>query len=206
MPRPARLAPALLLTATLLVGCGDDSDPADRPALSATEHNDADVAFATDMVPHHAQALQMADLTLGRDLSPEMAALVEDIRAAQAPEIETMVDWLVAWDEPVPETARDHANAGHSGDGSEDGTDHGDSGHDMPGMLSDEDLSELEAARGDAFEDLWLTLMVEHHEGAVEMAERQVAEGRFRPAVELARTIVSAQEAEIEAMEELLAD
>ena len=79
--------------------------------MSETDHNDADVAFATDMIQHHAQALSMVDLTEGRTLDPEVKQLAEDIRATQAPEIEKMADWLQDWDEKVPATMRDHSNA-----------------------------------------------------------------------------------------------
>ena len=95
-----------------LSGCGDDSPGGDNDTGNArTDHNDADVAFASDMIQHHAQALAMVDLTVGRDLDPEVEALAEAIRAAQGPEIETMTDWLTEWDEPIPATVRDHVNA-----------------------------------------------------------------------------------------------
>ncbi len=96
MPPRSRSAGALALGLVLalgVAGCGEGSS-ADTTAVSTTEHNDADVRFASEMVQHHAQALSMVDLTLGRDLSPEVATLAEDIRGAQAPEIETMTDWL----------------------------------------------------------------------------------------------------------------
>ncbi len=102
-----------------VTGCGSDAsnaEPSSRSSVSATEHNQADVTFASDMVQHHAQALSMVDLTTGRDLDPAVRALGEDIRAAQAPEIETMSDWLQTWGEEVPETVRDHAHGGHGDD------------------------------------------------------------------------------------------
>ena len=75
--------------------------------MSTTEHNDADVEFASNMLQHHAQALSMVDLTRGRTLDPEVQQLAEQIRDAQAPEIEIFTDWLTDWDEEVPETVRD---------------------------------------------------------------------------------------------------
>ena len=112
---------------------------------SATEHNDADVTFASDMSTHHAQALSMVDLTLDRPLDPEVQALAEDIRAAQGPEIETMADWLTEWGEEVPATMRDHANAGHDMGDMSDTMD--DMGHDdMPGMMTADDMDGLENA------------------------------------------------------------
>ena len=190
----ARAALVLGLTLTLSA-CGSDGASTDTTTeVSTTEHNDADVAFATDMIQHHAQALAMVDLTIGRDLDPDVTALAEDIRAAQGPEIETMVDWLTDWNEPIPETVRDHANAGH-GD-----ADHGD----MPGMMSAEDMAALEGASAAEFADMWLDMMIKHHEGAIEMAENEASEGQYKPAVDLAGDIVESQTAEIEKMEGLL--
>ena len=98
---------------------------------------------------------------------------------------------------------RDHANAGHgSHDVSEsmEDLDH----DDMPGMLSADDLADLEDASDADFQELWLELMVEHHRGAVEMAQEHLEEGRHRPTVELAGRIADSQTEEIERMEELL--
>ena len=201
--RPSLLGALALSAALALTACGADEQ---ERVLSDTEHSDQDVAFATDMVQHHAQALSMVDLTLERPLAPEVAALAEQVRDAQAPEIELMSDWLVDWDEEVPATMRDHSNAGH-GDHSAAEALEGmgqDGASDMPGMLTAEQLAELEDASDAEFEDLWLELMIAHHEGAVEMAEEQAAQGTYRPAVELAEDVVAGQTAEIEQMRELL--
>jgi uncharacterized protein (DUF305 family) len=200
---PATAALVVVLAVTL-TACGDDggSDtPSTTTEVSATEHNDADVAFATDMIQHHAQALSMVDMTMSRDLDPETQALADDIRAAQAPEIESMADWLQEWGEDIPETVRDHANAGHDGEHM-DGGEMSDS--EMPGMMSAEDMKALGDAADAEFQDMWLEMMIEHHEGAVQMAETEIADGRFRPAVELAADIVESQTAEIEKMQALL--
>ena len=172
-----------------LTGC------ADSESASGKGFNDVDVDFATDMIQHHAQALEMVDLTMDRDLDPEVAELTEEIRAAQAPEIETMADWLEEWDEPVPETSRDHANA--HGDG-------GDMDTDMPGMMSADDMAALEEAPDAEFQDMWLQMMIEHHEGAVEMAEVEVEDGQHDKAVALAEEIIAAQQEEIATMQDLL--
>jgi uncharacterized protein (DUF305 family) len=196
------LAAALVLGATLLAGCGGDGpDPDAGTTTSSTDHNDADVAFAGDMIQHHAQALAMVDLTVERPLDPEVQALAEAIRSAQGPEIETMTDWLTQWGEPIPATVRDHVNAED-----EHGGEHGDdTGTDMPGMMSDEQMDELEAASDAEFQDLFLELMIEHHEGAIEMAQEQQEDGRFEPAIALAEQIEAAQAAEIETMQDLIA-
>ena len=160
-------------------------------------YNDADVDFATHMIPHHAQAIQMVVMAEGRPLEPEVAELANAIRDAQAPEVEQMVDWLTAWGEEVPETSMDHANAGH--DMSEmtpmDGMD------DVPGMMTAEEMQALMDAPDAEFQDLWLEMMVEHHRGAIEMALTEQGEGLFEPAVQLAEDIEAAQESEIDVME-----
>ena len=196
---------AAAAAATLLFGltaCGDDDATDDAQAEQTAANGDvfseADVAFATAMIPHHAQALAMVDLTRGRELSPEVQKLTVDIQAAQGPEIEQMVDWLTAWDEPVPETMRDHANAEDHGMGG------GDDSTDMPGMMTDEEMSELEAAQGQEFETMWLEMMIEHHQGAIEMAKDEQADGVFGPAKELAESIETSQQTEIDHMNELL--
>ena len=173
---PRTLAAAAAALTLTLAGCSASESSTDGNA-----YNDADVDFASDMIQHHAQALQMVDLTLGRKLDAEVVTLTEQIRTAQAPEIEKMADWLEDWDQPVPETSRDHANA-HA-------QEHGESVEmdtDMPGMLSAKELESLEGASGPEFQNMWLEMMIEHHEGAVEMAEAQVQEGSNAKAVALA--------------------
>lgn len=194
----------------MLTGCGDDEpDGGSDSADSRTDHNDADVAFASDMIQHHAQALAMVDLTVERALEPEVQALAEAIRAAQGPEIEAMSDWLTEWGEPVPATVRDHVNAeddhgGEHGADGDDGEGGDDTGMDMPGMMSDAQMDELEAAADADFQDLFLQMMIEHHEGAIEMALTEQENGRHPPAVTLAEQIEAAQTAEIETMQGLL--
>jgi uncharacterized protein (DUF305 family) len=199
--RRAGAAAALAAALTLTAACGS-SDHSSHDGASATHeapdgstYSDADVAFATGMIPHHAQAVQMVAMTDGRTLSPGLEKLAEQIRAAQTPEIETMADWLTAWGKKIPETSNDHANAGHDMD---------DMG-DMPGMMSQSDLDEVSSATGRDFEQKWLTMMVEHHQGAVTMAEKEVRDGTFPDAVALARSIVSSQTAEIATMKGMLA-
>lgn len=199
--RTTRALGALTLTAALALAaaaCGnDDTSTATTSEVSTTEHNDADVEFASTMLQHHAQALSMVDLTSDRPLDPEVQQLAEQIRDAQAPEIETFTDWLIDWDEEVPETVRDHSNAGH---------DMGESMNDesMPGMMTSDDMGALEDASDADFQTMWLEMMVEHHEGAVEMAKAEQGDGQFKPAVDLAGDIVESQTAEVETMRSIL--
>jgi len=211
LSRRARRRGAALLTALAMslgtAACAGDNDDGDRPsdertAADGAVFNEADVDFATQMIPHHAQAIEMVTLTDTRVLDPEVEQLAESIRDAQTPEVETMVDWLTAWGEKIPETSIDHSNAGHDmGDmPSMDGTD-----TDLPGMMSAEEMQALARASDAEFQDLWLRMMVEHHQGAIAMAEVEQADGRFPDAVSLARSIETSQRAEIEQIKALLA-
>ena len=198
--RLASLLAGLLLAAPGLTACGDDEEGADpggetHTAVSGAKYNDADVAFASDMIPHHAQATEMVNLARTRGLDPEVQALADEILAAQSVEVETMVDWLTDWGEPIPPTSQDHANA--HGEGMEIDTD-------MPGMLSEDQMAELDDARGEEFQTRWLEMMIEHHEGAIEMAGTEVEHGAFPDAVKMAKSIESSQAVEIEQMQGLL--
>jgi len=203
-PRARQRAIAILTAVALgfgLAACGEDSDdstgsPSDlHTAADGIVYNDADIEFATDMIPHHAQAVAMVTLSDGRQLDPAVQQLAGQIRDAQVPEVETMVDWLTSWGEEVPETSLDHSNAGHDMDMES---------NDMPGMMSDEDMNALENASDEEFQAMWLEMMIEHHRGAIEMAETEAAEGRYPDAVSMARSIKSSQEAEIGRIEQLL--
>ena len=178
----------------VLSGCSDGA-----PAASDDQDfNDADVAFASDMIQHHAQANQMVDLTLGRKLDPEVAALAEQIRTTQVREIATMADWLQGWDKPVPETIRDHANS-HGGEMSSE------LGSELPGMMDAQEMQGLEEAKGPEFQQMWLQMMIAHHEGAIEMAQTEQADGTHQGATGMAEQVEAAQNDEIKKMQDLLA-
>ncbi len=196
-----------LVASGVVSGCSDDDSagrdmqgmqrmhsgsPTAGSSADSQAHNDADVSFATDMIPHHAQALLMVDMTEGRQPSADFAALTEQIRAAQTPEIEEMTGWLEDWGEPVPDsTGRMTGGMGSMGGmGS--------------GMMSRDDLDRLEGASRPAFEQMWLRMMIAHHEGAVAMSRTEVADGEYGPAVALARSIIESQNAEIATMREML--
>lgn len=166
----------------VVAGCSDTAD-----------HNAADVTFATGMIPHHRQAVQMAELATDRAASPAVLQLAEEIRAAQQPEIDTMSGWLEEWGEPVP--------------GDMGGMDGGSGGmNEMPGMLTEEQLADLEAADGPAFEQMFLEAMIDHHTGAIQMAQTEQEDGASADAIAVAEEIERAQTEEIDRMRELLAD
>ena len=201
-PPTLALAASALAAAAVLTACGNsdstDAEPsATHTAANGEVYNDADVTFAQQMIPHHAQAIAMADMTRGRQLSPEAAQLAASIMEAQTPEIETMTDWLNSWGEDIPETMRDHANAHGDGMGDMEGDD-------LPGMMSQDDMDALESASDAEFEDMWLEMMVEHHQGAIDMAKDEQHDGRFSPAVDLAENIAAGQTAEVDQMTDLL--
>lgn len=159
-------------------------------ACGGSDHDEADVRFAQQMVPHHAQAVEMADQALDTSREPDVRRLAEQIRAAQDPEIETMTGWLEEWGEDVPDTS--------GGSGAMSGMDG------MEGMMSEAEMEQLDTTDGAAFDRLWLRLMVEHHRGAVEMARAEQADGRYDAAVDLAEEVERTQRAEIDEMEQLL--
>lgn len=205
-PRHPRALGALaigLALALALTACGGDEPGSGSAAeVSSTRHNEADVAFATDMIQHHAQALSMVDLTIDRPLEPKVERLVERIREVQGPEIQVMSGWLTDWDEDVPATMRDHANAGHGSGNLAESMEGMDT--DLPGMMTADDLTALEDASDADFQDLWLTMMIEHHTGAIEMAITEQTEGRYQAAVDLAGDIEKSQTSEIDTMRALL--
>jgi uncharacterized protein (DUF305 family) len=199
--RLVRLAGGLMAGTIILTGCSDTSEGsgaegsssgAGGSASDAGVGNDADVAFVQGMIPHHRGAIVMAQLADGRAQDPRVQDLADRIEAAQGPEIQTLTGWLEEWDEPLP-------------DEDMGGMDHGSGGMDMEGM-SEEDMAALDSAFGADFDRLFLDLMVDHHRGAVDMAETEIAEGSHADAVDMARGIVESQTAEIQEMETLLTE
>lgn len=172
-----------------LAGCASTGAPSPG-AAGAADHNEADTTFAQMMVVHHEGALEMAGLAIDKSASEDVRSLAGRIEAAQGPEIDQMRGWLEQWGEPAPE------------DSDMGGMDHG--GMDMGGLDQQAAMDELEALDGAAFDRRFLELMIEHHRGALTMAQTEVANGRNEPAISLARTIITAQEKEISEMEGLL--
>lgn len=113
-----------------------------------------------------------------------------------------MSDWLQDWSEAIPETMGVHANADHDMGDVGDPVDRRDS--DMPGIMSADDFDELENARAAEFRTMSREMLVEHDEGAVEMAEHQQENGQYKPAVDLAGKVVDDHSAEIDQMQALL--
>jgi uncharacterized protein (DUF305 family) len=181
-----RLALGLVAVFAFVGGsCGDGDD--ENPALEApaAEHNEADVAFAHGMIPHHEQAIEMSEMALVQASSPKVKDLATRIKNAQGPEIDQMKGWLARWGEPVTPSHGQHGGQG---------------------MLDDAEMARLRAASGTGFDRLFLDGMIRHHEGAVTMAKEEQAKGMFAEAKELAGRIIAAQEAEIAQMRGLLGE
>jgi uncharacterized protein (DUF305 family) len=196
--RLGQLAGALLAGSLVLSACsgGDSSGSASASSTSVAADatfNTADVMFAQMMIPHHQQAIEMAQLTADRSTNPEVLDLAARIEAAQGPEIEQLTGWLEDWGQ---DTAS--ASMGDMDMGGDMG------GMDMGGMMSSEDMASLEAASGTEFDRMWLEMMIEHHTGAIGMAETEISDGEDQGAVSMAEDIKSSQNQEINEMEQLL--
>ncbi|MHA7279240.1 DUF305 domain-containing protein [Arthrobacter sp. MDT2-2] len=174
----------------------DASVPTSGEDAASEEHNDADVLFAQTMIPHHRQAVEMSEMMLAKDgISSDVVDLATTIKDAQGPEMGTMTGWLESWGEPIEAEGAKGGMEGHDM--------HSDSGS-MDGMMSDDQMSELDAAEGDEASRLFLESMTAHHEGAIGMAQDEIDSGRNPEAVQLAETIVETQQAEIDTMAGLL--
>ena len=211
MTRTTKILAGAAVTAALTLGaCGSgDSMPGhDMPAAStsgtlsgsmtgmptapapsggtAAAHNQADITFASSMIPHHQQAVEMADMALAQTGNRTVKQLATQIKAAQDPEIQTMTGWLTSWGaSPMP------------------------SGHDMGGMgmggmMSEQEMADLKKATGADFDRMWLQMMVKHHQGAVAMAKTQLDQGAYPEAKALAQAVIDGQSKEIATMTELL--
>jgi uncharacterized protein (DUF305 family) len=123
---------------------------------------------------------------------PTVLELAREIKAAQEPEIAQMTAWLEDWGQPVPDPMMDHR-----------GLDHG--GMPMGGMMSQERMDAMMGSRGVDFDRMFLTSMIDHHRGAIDMALYAIDNGRYPPLRQLAQDVIRVQEAEIAEMEGLLA-
>ncbi|MDV9169282.1 DUF305 domain-containing protein [Streptomyces sp. W16] len=193
--RTVALAVTASVAALTLTACGGDSDSKTSSGTETSSgtrtggHNAADVSFSKEMIQHHRQAVEMAGLAADRASSAQVKSLATKIKGAQDPEIKTMSGWLTSWGEKVPQ---DMSGMGH------------DMSSSAPGMMTGADMGKLEKASGAMFDTMFLNMMVEHHEGAVDMAKTEKADGKYDPATELAADVITAQSAEIEQMNKML--
>ena len=183
-----------------LTACGSNTAVSPAAPASATQipspatatgaaFNDADVTFAQGMIPHHAQAIEMADIALDSKVgaSQKVRDLATRIKSGQDPEIQLMTGWLTAWGQPM------QANMG--------------TGHDissMDGMMSAAEMDTLGTMTAADFDKMWMEMMIRHHEGAIAMAQTVRAAGSSPDVLVLADRVIAAQQAEIVEMQIVL--
>ncbi|WP_307812191.1 DUF305 domain-containing protein [Lacisediminihabitans changchengi] len=159
-------------------------DHSSSSAAPSDSFNDQDITFTQEILPHHKQAVEMSDMLIskGSSVNADVIAFATKIKAEQSPEITTMTGWLKSWNQSTTSMS-----------GS------------MTGMMSDGDMSALDNANAADAGKLFLTQMMEHHTGAIDMAKTEINKGKDNDAVALAKSIVSSQTAEITQMKDLLA-
>lgn len=170
-------------------------------------HNADDVTFAQRMIAHHQQAIQMSDTILGKQgIDSRVIDLANKIKAAQGPEIQQMQSWLSQWTQQTTATTTPSSTPtstmpgmpGHAGMPGMPGM------PGMEGMMSEQDMQALQSAQGLEASKLFLTQMIQHHQGAITMAQNEIHSGQYTPAITLAQSIVANQQHEIDTMQTIL--
>jgi uncharacterized protein (DUF305 family) len=185
---------ATLAAAIVLSSCGTAATQNQGLSASATSadqvaaHNADDVMFAQMMIPHHQQAVEVAAMVPDRSNNPDVIALAAKIAGEQQPEIDTMKALLLQWNVDPNEMSHESGHAGMA----------------MTGMVNDATMVRLDSLKGASFDMLWLQSMISHHQGAIEMAKTEIADGKSADLITLAKNIVAAQQAEIDQMKQML--
>jgi uncharacterized protein (DUF305 family) len=190
------LLPAAVAAAIAFAGCSAEDSMSGmghnsaNPTASASatpigEFNEADVMFAQMMIPHHEQAVDMSDMVLSKNnINPDIAALAKQIKAAQQPEIDMMTAWLETWGRIQMPEGSHHSSS--------------------DGMMTEEEMQQLDEANSADGQRLFLEGMIRHHQGAIKMAQAEIASGKNPDAITLAKNIADSQQAEVDTMTELL--
>ena len=202
----AGITSGLLIVSLALTGCGSSTATAPAnpaPSVSSTapsnaEHNDADVAFAQMMIPHHRDAVAMAELAAGRAQNADVKELAAQIQAAQQPEIDQLTGLLNDWGAEVS-PSNPMEGMGHGGTPST--SDMGD----MSSMMTPAQMEQLRTATSAEFDEMFLTMMIEHHRSAISAAQEEIVQGSNADAKQLAEKIVADQTAEITRMQQMQA-
>ncbi|MEO8635698.1 MAG: DUF305 domain-containing protein [Gemmatimonadales bacterium] len=198
-----RAATCLLLSLTIAGAAAPGASAQAAPSSAPTSHDSyvtADVEFMAGMIAHHAQAVLIAGWAPTHGASPSLRTLCERIVVGQHDEIVLMQRWLSDHNETVPD-----------GDASHDmmpGMAHMDQMPQMPGMLTPEQLVQLDQARGPAFDRLFLTFMIQHHRGAIVMVDKLFGSqgaGEEERIYRLASDVYADQTTEIERMGKMIA-
>jgi uncharacterized protein (DUF305 family) len=190
-----------VLAAAFAAGCA--SAPASGlhatpPGLGRLPYADADVDFMSGMIPHHAQAVIMAGWAPSHGARKDVAILCERIVVAQRDEIAMMQGWLGDRGQIVPDATSTRHKMKMNG-----------MEHEMlmPGMLSDEEMAALDAARGPEFDRLFLTGMIKHHQGAIDMVDvlfKAYGAAQDETVFKFASDVYADQSIEIDRMQEML--
>jgi uncharacterized protein (DUF305 family) len=179
----------IVVMAVALSACGRPGSPESAPSAPAEPvssiHNSQDVMFAQQMIPHHQQAVDMSKMVPSHSANPTLQTVAIHIQTDQRAEISLLTDFLTRWGEPV---------AGHAP---------------MPmamdGMVDPATMNRLQTLTGTDFDTLWITSMISHHQGAVTMAEAELAHGQSPDALKAARLMITAQKREISYLTDLIA-
>lgn len=199
---PARVI-VVLAALCLLVACGGNDDSSSQGSAEASDapvitgepagFNSADVTFATTMVPHHQQAIDLSTMAAQNSTNPQLIALANQIVATLQPEVNILNVFLVQWNEN-PDIRS----------GPEAGPDGGELEPSVEGMIDDATVARLGSLRGPEFDRVWLQSMLAQHQGAVAMAQAEIADGKNVDAVAIAKTILAGQQADIAQMKKML--
>jgi uncharacterized protein (DUF305 family) len=180
--RRSRGVAALLLSVAAMTSCSATTTTHTAP------HNDADVMFARMMIPHHQQAVVLAAMVPTNTSNPDLQVMATHIGAAQKAEVGVLQDLLAEWGEQASDPHADH----HGGMQM------------MTGMVDQATLDRLPTLYDSAFDTLWTTSMIGHHEGAVSMAQDEIAQGESPDAKHVAQLIIESQQREIALMKHLI--
>ncbi|MBP2326267.1 uncharacterized protein (DUF305 family) [Kibdelosporangium banguiense] len=172
-----RLMAVVTLIALALTGCssGNAAAPA---AQKGVDHNDADVKFSLEMIPHHQQTIMIVDMATNKGGTDQVRETAASLLAGEDRDIKQMRAWLTAWNSPQPMDA----SMG---------------GHDMPGMVNQADIKALDSATGADFDTKWLALIVKHLENGVTMSQDVIKNGMHADTKALAGKIIKNQEKQI---------
>ncbi|WP_067572223.1 DUF305 domain-containing protein [Nocardia acidivorans] len=182
--------------ALIAAGCSSDDSSTTGSSMPGMEHgtsaqpatrtdfNAADITFLQMMYPHHAQAVEMAKLVPSRSQNPQLRTLAQNVEQAQTPEMRQITSLLQAFGKDAP-----GATMGHEG---------------MAGMMSADQMSALAKLSGPEFDRQWMRMMIEHHRGAIDMANTELSGGANADAKAMAQAIVTGQQAEITEMNTML--
>ena len=192
-----RVVVLMLIFITTMTSCGHSAtdsharhgEPSSAQVGQPAAHNAADVAFARNMLPHHQQGVELAAMVSARTANPDLRVIAAHIGADQQAEIQTLNLLLAQWHEQAHPDGGGHA---------------GDEGMPMMGMVDQATINQLQSLDGAAFDTLWAKSMISHHQGAVMMAQDEIAHGQSVDAVHVAALIVEAQQREIAAMTHLI--